>query len=76
MHCRDDGDPGAELAQHLAEGAGVDRLSRHGGQSLRMPTVKSWPHRLTAVLSRDPVVVLDSEPLATEFDVEAPGLLM
>lgn len=52
MHCRDDGDPGAELAQHLAEGAGVDRLSRHGGQSLRMPTVKSWPHRLTAVLSR------------------------
>ena len=44
--------------------------------SLLKPMLKSWPHRLTAVLSRaTQLVVVDFESLATEFDVEPAGRL-
>ncbi len=43
----DDGDPGAELAEHVAERARVDLSCGH---RYLKPTEKSCPHRLTAVL--------------------------
>src|SRR5689334_18220079 len=46
MHGGDHGDTGTELPQHISECAGVDGL----GHYLK-PMLKSWPQRLTAVLS-------------------------
>ena len=48
MHRGDHGDAGAELAEHAAERARVDWRGRH---DFGKPMLKSWPQRLTAVLS-------------------------
>src|SRR3954452_20651652 len=48
------GDTGTELAEHIAECAWVHRFGGHDRYRYLNPMLKSWPPRLTAVLSRAP----------------------